>query len=201
MNETIASTTASRVGEVVEASTTEFATQCYELYEAPPLGSLVRCGEEPSVLGVVADIATRSMDPSRRPIARGRDETTEEGVYLNNPQLTRLLLTEFRSVTVGHGLDGTVRPYLPSQPPRIHAFVRPCADDEVQAFSGSLEFMPYLLSAPGVASDDLVAAFLRSASECHPDREVFLVDAGKQLAVVLGAEVQRLSGILKRLSP
>ena len=67
MNETVASTTSSRVGEVVEASTTEFATQCYELYEAPPLGSLVRCGEEPSVLGVVADIATRSMDPSRRP--------------------------------------------------------------------------------------------------------------------------------------
>ena len=200
MNETTTSTTSSRVGEVVGASTTEFTTQCYELYESPPLGALVRCGEEPSVLGVVADITTQSMDPSRHPIARGRDETTEEGVYLSNPQLTRLLLTEFRSVTVGHGIDGTVRPYLPSQPPRIHAFVRPCATDEVRAFSGSLEFMPYLLSAVGVASDDLVAAFLRHASECHPDREGFLVDAGRELAVTLGAEVQRLSGILKRLS-
>ena len=46
-----------------------------------------------------------------------------------------------------------------------------------------------------------MAAFLRRASECHPDREVFLVDAGRELAVTLGAEVQRLSGILKRLSP
>ncbi len=43
-----------RLGEVIEASTTEFTTQCYELYESPPLGALVRCGGGPSVMGVVA---------------------------------------------------------------------------------------------------------------------------------------------------
>ena len=127
-----------RLGEVIEASTKEFTTQCYELYESPPLGALVRCGDGPSVLGVVANIQTTSMDPSRHPIARGRDETTEEGVYRSNPQLTRLLLTEFRSVTVGHGDGGVLRPYLPPQPPRIHAFVYRCGDEELRAFTGSL---------------------------------------------------------------
>ena len=30
-----------RVGEVIQASTTDFVAQCYELYQIPPLGSLV----------------------------------------------------------------------------------------------------------------------------------------------------------------
>ena len=32
----------SRVGEVIEACTTDFVAQCYELYQSPPLGSLVK---------------------------------------------------------------------------------------------------------------------------------------------------------------
>ena len=35
-----------RVGEVIEASTTEFVAQCYELYQSPPLGSLVKTGDQ-----------------------------------------------------------------------------------------------------------------------------------------------------------
>ena len=31
-----------RVGEVIEACTTDFTAQCYELYQTPPLGSLVK---------------------------------------------------------------------------------------------------------------------------------------------------------------
>jgi len=33
---------ADRTGEIIEASTTEFVAQCYELYQSPPLGSLVK---------------------------------------------------------------------------------------------------------------------------------------------------------------
>jgi hypothetical protein len=31
-----------RVGEIIEACTTDFTAQCYELYKSPPLGSLVK---------------------------------------------------------------------------------------------------------------------------------------------------------------
>ena len=34
-----------RIAEVIEASTTEFNSQCYSLYEAPALGSLIRAGD------------------------------------------------------------------------------------------------------------------------------------------------------------
>ena len=36
-----------RVREVVEATSISFVAQCYRLYDAPPLGSLVRSGTPP----------------------------------------------------------------------------------------------------------------------------------------------------------
>ena len=192
---------AKRLGEVVEASSTEFTAQCYGLYGAPPLGGLVRCGDEAAIYGVVFEVATKSMDPGRRPIARGRDEDTEEAVYTSNPQLIRLLSTEFRCLVVGHGSDGQVRRHLGPTPPRIHSFVHGCDGQELRMFSSSLEFIPILLNASSDAADEVTASFLRQASASHPEPERFLVDAGKEVAVLLSGQLQRLSNLLRRLSP
>ena len=137
-----------RLGEVVEATTTEFVVQCYELYTAPPLGSLVRCGDDEAIYGIVHEIATRSIDTGRRPIARGQDEDDEVAIYQSNPQLSRLLSTEFRALSVGHTESGRLRRWLAPLPPRIHSFVYPCSDDAVREFSAELDFASILLSAP-----------------------------------------------------
>ena len=52
-----------RIGEIVEASTTEFTAQCYRLYDAPTIGSLVLCSEQTPVYGVVCEATTQSIDP------------------------------------------------------------------------------------------------------------------------------------------
>ena len=194
-------TTNSRVGEVVEASTTGFTTQCHELYEAPTLGSLVRSGGDESIYGIVFEVSTGSLDPTRHPIARGRDEETEEGVYLNNPQLTRLLTTQFTSLIVGHLADGQLRRYLAPLPPKIHSFVYVSDDQELSEFSSSLDFIPILMSAPISAADDVIAAFLRRASQSHSDPESFLIGSGKELALLLAGQLQRLNSVLRRISP
>ncbi len=197
-----------RLGEVVEASTTLLTAQCYELYTAPPLGSLVRCGtsdgaghNDDAVYGIVYEVSTNSIDPSRRPIARGRDEDDEDSVYEANPQLSRLLSTEFNALVVGHRRDGTLYRWLAPLPPRIHSFVYDCSDDDLREFSSALDFAPILLSAPIVATDDVLAAFLKRASAVHLDPSGFLVRAGRQLTPLLGGEVQRLNGILRRIAP
>ena len=190
-----------RVGEVVEATTTGFITQCYRLYESPPLGSLVRGGDTSAVYGIVYEVATRSMDPARHPIPRGRGEDSEEAVYLNNPQLNRLLITEFRSVVVGFRSDEGVRQRLAPLPLRIHSFVHVCDDDEVRAFSASLDFLPLMLAAPTTAQDEVIASFLRQASLAHPDPHEFLVPAGKELATHFAGQLPRLNSVLRRLSP
>ena len=190
-----------RIGEVVETSTTQFTTQCYRLYEAPPLGSLLRTGGDP-VYGIVYEVATRSMDPGRHPIPRGEAQEREEDVYLANPQLSRLLFTEVRSIVAGYRDDGRIRRHLAPHPPRVYSFVYQCEPEETQGFTSSLEFLAALLNAPAVqAADDVVASFLTRASRTHPAPERFMLEAGRELASLLSGEVKRLDLLLRRLSP
>ena len=192
-----------RIGEVVEASTSGFVAQCHRLYDAPPLGALVRCGTaDYAVYAIVGEVATRSLDPGRRPTAVGHDEATEDDVYRRNPQLGRLLSTEITAVTVAHSTgDGRLLRYLPPSPPRIHAFVSLCSPAELRRLSDSLDFLPGVLAAPVASPDDVAAAFLRQASVAHDDPEAFLVAAGRELAALLSAQVPRLNSLLKRLAP
>ena len=59
-----------RVGEIIEASTSEFTAQSYELYQLPAFGSLVKTKDE--IYGIVYNAATAGIEPGRRPIARGK---------------------------------------------------------------------------------------------------------------------------------
>ena len=83
-----------RIGEVVAAASTSFVAQCYQLYAAPPLGSFVRTGS-PTIYGVVYQVTTEPLDSSRPVLARGEGVETEEELYRNNPQLSRLFTTRF----------------------------------------------------------------------------------------------------------
>ena len=190
----------SRLGEVVEATTTEFVVQCYELYTAPALGSLVRCGDDDAIYGIVHEIATRSIDTGRRPIARGQDEEDEDAIYESNPQLSRLLSTEFRALSIGHIEAGVLRRWLAPLPPRIHSFVYPCSDDTLREFSAELDFVSIVLAAPIAAADDVLAAFLKMAGNAHSNSDEFLVNAGRRLTPLLGGQMQRLDGILRRIA-
>ena len=201
MTESMTSREEKKFGEVVEASTTGFVVQCYRLYGAPPLGSLVGCGGEAGVYGVVCQIENRSMDPARHPIPRGAGEVSEEAVYLSNPQLERLLCTELQCAIVGYRDDGEIKREPSLLPPRIHSFVYRCDASGLREFSSSLDFLPTLLEARAVGvRDDVIAAFLRQASLAHPEPRRLLVDAGRELAVLLGGSLPRLNGLLKRLA-
>jgi len=186
-----------RIAEVVESSSAVFVAQCYELYETPPLGTVVRAGENPITYGVIAKITTLGTDPTRRPVARGAAETNESAVYANNPQLSRLLRTDFETVIVGYSDGANIKHYLPPIPPRIHAFVYTCPDEEVKHFMESLRFLEALLL--GGASDDSIAACLRQASHLHGDTKVFLIRAGRELAELLVGQLPRLQSILRKL--
>ena len=186
-----------RVGEVIEASTTQFVAQCYELYELPPLGSLVKTGD---IYGIVCNAATTSLEPRRRPIARGKDESSEEEIYKSSPQLLKLLRSEFGAVVVGHRPADKLYHYLPPNPARIHGFVYLCPPEEVREFSQSLDFLNILINTRlPVPTDELIAAALRQMSQAHEDSHSFLISAGKELATLLSSDFNVLKSILGRL--
>jgi hypothetical protein len=192
-----------RVGEVIEASTTEFVAECYELYELPPLGSLVSVGDAAEqTFGIVYHATTASVEPGRRPIARGKDEASEEGVYKSSPQLEKLLRSEFSALVVGHGNGEVIRQYLPPKPARIHSFVYLCPSEQVKDFSHSLDFLGLLLGTSlSVSVEELIAATLRQMSHAHEDRQAFLKAAGRELATLLSSNYSRLKVILGRIGP
>jgi len=189
-----------KMGEVIEARTGEFVAECYELHTPPPLGSLVRTSDgEVGIYGVVCNASTESIEPGRRPLARGREESEEENIYRQHPQLSRLLRTTFDTLVIGHGEGDDLHHYLPPRPPRVHSFVYLCEGDEVRRFTESLDFLAILLSARAGSVDEVVSACLRRAAGAHDDERAFLVRAGKELAVLLGGELNRLNAILRRI--
>jgi len=190
-----------RVGEVIEASTTDFVAQCYELYQSPPLGSLVKTRNLPVELyAIVYNATTTSIEPGRRPIARGKDEASEEEIYRSSPQLLKLLKSEFSALVVGHRQKDKLYHYLPPNPARIHSFVYLCSPEEVKEFSHSFDFLNILINTNlPVSAEELISACLRQMSQIHEDRHAFLVAAGKELALLLSGQFNQLKAILVRI--
>jgi hypothetical protein len=186
-----------KIAEVIEASTAQYAAQCYELYELPPLGSLVRAGD---IYSIVSHASTAGLEPGRKAIARGRNEITEEAVYKSSPQLGKLLRSEFTVAVVGYKSGDKIYQYLPPQPARIHSFVYLCQPDEVKEFGQSFGFLNILANASlPIPPEELIAAALRQMAQAQDDPRAFLVAAGKELANLLSNDFIRLKNILGRL--
>ena len=190
------SSTDTRFGEVVEASLDRLIGQCHRLYEAPPLGTLVRAGD---VYAVVEGVATTALDPARRVIARGADASTEADVYREHPQLEKLLRTDVTLAVVGHRESGEVRQYLPPLPPRIHTFLQVCPPDEIRAFMGRFDFLALLVRQGQPTGDDVLAAVLRQAAAAFDAPRDFLLAGGRAAAALLANDTARLNAILRRL--
>jgi len=190
-----------KIGEIIEASTIQCTTQCYRLYESPKLGALIQTQGDLQIFGIVFDVSTNSIDPGRRPIAIGETEDTEEDVYNNNPQLTQLLRTEIRTLSIGSRVDTEIQYGLPPTPPKIHSFVYTCSPNQISEFVSKMNFLSLLLNSNLPAIDEITTSFLKYASEVNDSPRDFLVSSGKELASLLSSQIQRLDNMLKRLSP
>lgn len=190
-----------RVGEVIQANSHSFIAQCYELYTAPPLGSLVRTGA-PVVYGVVCCISTEPLDSSRPVLARGKEAETEEQIYRDNPQISRLFTSRFETLVVGHQPEagGISSPYLPPLPPRVHSFIYTCVPQEIIDFTSNLRFLHLLLSSGVSGADQVIGACLQEASAAYPNQQEFLLRAGRALATELAGDLPRLNAILRRIA-
>jgi hypothetical protein len=192
-------TTAKRFGEVVEASVERLEAQCHQLYEAPPLGALVHAGETDPIYCVVAGVATASLDPTRRVVARGADVESEAQVYQEHPQLERLLRTSVTLIVIGHEEGTELHQYLPPLPPRIHTFLYTCSPEEVRRFTQQTGFLSLLAGPPTPTGDEVLAAYIRQAAPAHERPHDFLIQASRAVASLLGSDTSRLNAILRRL--
>lgn len=188
-----------RVGEVISANSNSFVAQSYQLYCAPAIGQFVRAGS-PAIYGVVCQVRTEPLDPSRPVLARGEYAATEEEIYRDNPQISRLLTSRFETLIVGHQAEELFYQHLPPLPPRVHSFVHTCSPDEVSVFAENLDFLHLLIRAGAAASDEVIGACVIAASAASPDRQAVMVRAGRVLATELSGDLPRINAILRRIT-
>ena len=214
---------AERVGEIVEATSRELVAQSVRLHYAPPFGSLVRVpADDCELYAVVSETRTASLEAGGRPIARGHADVLDAAIYRENPDLEHVLRTEFRALLVGFrtpatspsptggttrnaavvAARGPIRQHLPALPPPLHYSVYRCSADEVVAFTERLDYLRTLLAAPAALADELTAASARAAAAARGAAgESFLLRVGRELAVLLRDDYDRLTAVLRRLHP
>jgi len=190
----------SLIGEVVEASTSDFLAQAIELDSAPPFGAFVEVATDDGlkVYGVVAHVQTAGIDPGSRAIMRGHDDVRDQRIYQENPDLPLVLRTTFRALVVGFADAERLYQFLPPRPARLHYSVFTCAPQLVLEFAEKLDYLQALLNAAEVPVDELLAANLRYVAGCHGNDRAFLERAGRELAQLLRADYARLTSILRR---
>lgn len=200
-----------RIGEVIEATTTRFTAGAYELLEAPPFGALVRAQarvEGMAVYGFVYEIRTGSKEPGGRALVRGRtysgSELYDAEIYHEHPDLAEVLQTEFSAITVGFVEGSHLYQYLPPQPPPVHYSVYECTGDELMRFTEATDFFRTLLFAYQIPADELLAAVIRLAARARiisDSERAYLVRAGREVASLLKDDYDRLTAILRRIRP
>jgi len=187
------------LGEIVEASTTQFRAVATETFSPPAFGSFVRTTDgERTTYGVVAHVEHASVDPSRKAIPLGR---TWEQLEREQPQVRELLTTEFQALCIAYRdgwHDGPVHHFLPPVPPRVHDFVDACEPPEIVELTDDLVFIRTLGASALLVAGELIAAAVRGAAEHHPDLNGFLVRAGREVADLYRGDYEQATAILRR---
>ena len=190
------------VGEVIESSTPQFTVACYALYDAPDFGALVKAtvrGHTGWVYGVIYDVTTGSEPPGAVVTVRGRADLRNEDIYRAYPDLSEIMRTRFAALSIGFSDGSAIHQFLPPQPPALHYAVYACDEGEVCAFTEQLDYLRTILVNRQIPADDLAAASIRQACACRQNDPLFRERAGRQLALLLKEEYDRLRAILARL--
>lgn len=188
-----------KVGEVVEGTTSEFVAQCYEVNQAPSLGSLLKVKNgEIDIFAVVKSATTTGLETGRYPLARGKDLAEEEEIFRANPQFLKLLRTLFSAQVLGYRQNSIIHQRFPPYTARLHSFVFLCEKEETRELAQNYDFLNMLLSSDS-RQDQVIVACLRQMAETCPNPHAFLLGAGKRLAQSLGREVERLNYLLRSI--
>jgi hypothetical protein len=201
-------TEATIVGRVMRSSSIGFAVGCRELKPGvPELGALVKVdlAEEIYIYGLVSDIAVQDD-----PFVRQMVEVSETEPELVLDQRQRMAPVEVDVAMVGYRRGETVVQGLPPQPPIALITLTTCTDEELRAFSHRrrgnrleprVDYFRLLLDQSGLAVDEvLIAHVQRLVEACPPEMQRQIrTAAGKELVRLLGQDLLRLDGILRRI--
>jgi hypothetical protein len=188
------------VGRVLRAGTQGFVVGCEVLQpEIPKFGAFVRAeGVAPgsTIYGLIYNVSLEDDLFARHFIGA---DTPEEVV--RDQRVNRQVPIEISVLAVGCGDGGMILHRLPPQPPVTLDWLTQCTDEEVRTFTSRLDYFQLILGARQAPVDELLVASVRNAAAARAESEgqMFLIDAGRELARLLAGDPLRLEGLLRRL--
>lgn len=147
--------------EVIESSLQVWLAQSWDWKTFPAFGSmLIVHTPQRSIMGIVYQVQTGSMDPVRHPFPFKK---THEELLAEQPQIFEFLKTTFSCLSLGYKEKDTIFYMLPPEPPTIHSFVTAMKTQELKQFFSSEHYLHLLFnySNPSYNIDELLLACIK----------------------------------------
>lgn len=185
--------------EVIDSNISSFLAQSWEWNFFPEFGSLVQVeNKEQTILGIVTQIQTGSMDPIRYPFAYKK---TEEELITEQPQIFEFLKTTFKVQITGYLKENKIFYALPAKPCQIHAFISKTDTQTENYFFKNSDFMYLLFSFSNQIDnlDETLIAILSHLKNKNILKNDKIDDFCKTFSLLTGNDYRRLKLFLKRI--
>lgn len=185
--------------EVIESSLTGWSAQSWKWNAFPHFGSLVIIeAKTRTIFGIIHQVQTGSMDPSRYPFAY---QKSEEELLAEQPQIFEFLKTTFSCLVVGYRQKGKLVYQLAPEPPQIHAFVQTACPDLAKEFFYSHAYLPILfgMNTQLFNIDELLLAIIRQLIEYRIFKTEKLYSFLDAFCLFTGNDYRRLKIFLQRV--
>lgn len=147
--------------EVIESSVSGWTAQSWKWNQFPTFGSLVTIETKERMLyGLVYQIQTGSMDPTRYPFPY---QKSEEELMAQQPQIFEFLKTTSLCMTLGYEEHQKINYLMAPEPPRIHAFVSSATKEQSGRFFENIHFLHLIFGFAGcqVPIDELLISMVK----------------------------------------
>ncbi len=187
--------------EVIESSLGYWLSQSWKWNEAVPFGSLVVAEtKHRTILGIVYQIQTGSIDPQRYPFPY---QKTQEELLKEQPQIFEFLKTTFSCVTIGYLERERIHYQLAPQPPHIHSFVGPATTSLArQCFARDIYLQGLFAAAALVGNvDELLLAVLNYQESLQILDPKKIGSLMQTYSLLTGNDYRRIKLFLQRVEP
>lgn len=186
--------------EIVESSLHEWTAQSWQWNDAPTYGSLVTIEQGPlTLIGLVYEVSTGSMDPSRYPFAY---QKTEEELLKEQPQIFEFLKTTFSCLAMGYYQKGKIHHLAPNTPAKIHSFVQPISSDLSKRFFANDQYIHRIfgMSHKVANIDELLLAILHHQKINTDSNNTNMLQFMDTYSLLAGNDYRRIKLFLQRVT-
>jgi hypothetical protein len=185
--------------EIIESSLHHWLSQSWQWNQFPVFGSLVTAKTKKRILfGIVYNIQTGSMDPTRYPFTY---QKTEEELRTEQPQIFEFLKTTFSCIVVGYQEHNNIVYSVAPEPPTIHTFVSSASPSISKQFLSNYNYLSVLFGQAGTIGtmDELLLAILSYQKSLNVLTQEQLDAFITQFSLLTSNDYRRLKLFLQRV--